>query len=125
MKKSNEKTEDKKIVLYASMLALIISVVILVICFICNLQKTYVIGFILSYIVNVIGFLKSNYVIDKVLLEPENAKYKMIINNITNNLMYIIVLFINIYFPCFNIVCGVIGLFIIKSIVLFGYGFKK
>ena len=125
MKKSNEKTEDKKIVLYASILALIISVVILVICFICNLQKTYVIGFILSYIVNVIGFLKSNYVIDKVLLEPDNSKKRLIINNITNNLMYLAVLFVNVYFSCFNIFCGLIGLFIIKSVVVFGYGFKK
>jgi hypothetical protein len=125
MKNNKVNIEDKQIIKYASILALIISIIILVVCFIFNLPKTYVLGFIISFIVNIIGFIKSNYVIDKVLIEPENAKHKMIINNITNNLMYIIVLFINIYFSCFNIVCGVIGLFIIKSIVVFGYGFKK
>lgn len=125
MKKNKKQTEDKKIIMYASLLATIISIIILIICFVFNYPKTYVLGFILSFIVNIIGFIKSNHAIDKSLLEPENSKKTMIINNITNNLMYIAVLFVNIYFSCFNIICGLLGLFIVKIIVVFGYGFHK
>lgn len=126
MKKLNSLSEDKRIIIYSSFLALITSVIILTVCFIFNFPKTYVLGFLISYAVNIIGFVKSNYVIDKMLRErDEHPKVTSVINYITNNLMYLVVLFINIYFSCFSIVCGVIGLFMIKFVVVFGFGFKK
>ena len=60
MKNNKVKNEDKQIIKYASILALVISIIILVVCFIFNLPKTYVLGFIMSFIVNIIGFIKSN-----------------------------------------------------------------
>ncbi len=124
MKKLSNLAEDKRIIIYASCLALVTSLIILIICFIFNFRKTYVLGFILSYIVNVLGFIKSNYVIDKMLRErDEHPKRTSIINTITNNLMYSIVILINLFFPCFDFVCGLIGLFMIKLVVVFGFGF--
>ena len=44
MKNNKVKNEDKQIIKYASILALVISIIILVVCFIFNLPKTYVLG---------------------------------------------------------------------------------
>lgn len=123
MKKIND--FDKSIIRYSSYVALGMAIIIVVLCLIFEWPLTYVLGFISSYIVNVIGFLKSNYYIDKILSrEKENPKKSMIINNLTNNLMYALVLLLNLFLDCFNVFIGLIGLLIIKIVVLFGYGFK-
>lgn len=116
---------DKNIIRYSLFVALGIAITIVVLCLVFKWPLTYVLGFILSYIVNIIGFLKSNYFIDKILSrEKENPKKSMIINNLTNNLMYALVLLLNLFLDCFNVFIGLIGLLVIKIVVLFGYGFK-
>ncbi len=123
MKKIND--FDKNIIRYSLFVALGIAILIAILCFIFSWPITYVIGFILCYIVNIIGFLKSNYCIDKILSrEKENPKKSMIINNLTNNLMYAGALLLNLFLDCFNVFIGLAGLLIIKLVVIFGYGFK-
>jgi hypothetical protein len=64
-------------------------------------------------------------VIDKILSgEYENPKKSMVLNNLTNNLIYGVILCVNLFITCFNVFVGLVGLFIIKIVVLFGYGFK-
>ncbi len=116
---------DKNIIRYSFSVAIGIIVIITILCLIFKWPLTYLVGFIISYMVNIIGFLKSNYVIDKILSrEYENPKKSMILNNLTNNLMYALVLLINLVFKCFNVFVGVTGLLVIKIVVIFGYGFK-
>ena len=123
MKKIDE--FDKNIIRYSLFVALGIIIVITILCLIFDWPLTYLIGFLISYMVNILGFLKSNYVIDKILSgEYENHKKSMIINNLTNNLMYAGVLGINLAFSCFNVFVGLAGLLVIKIVVIFGYGFK-
>ena len=122
MKKINE--FDKNIIRYSFFVAIGIIIVIAILCLIFKWPLTYLIGFLISYMVNIIGFLKSNYVIDKILSrEYENPKKSMIINNLTNNLMYALVLVINLIFKCFNVFIGLVGLLVVKIVVIFGYGF--
>lgn len=117
---------DKNIIRYSFFVALGIMVIITVLCLIFKWPLTYLIGFSLSYLVNIIGFLKSNYVIDKILSgEYENPKKSMILNNLTNNLIYALVLIINLLFKCFNVFVGLSGLLVIKIVVIFGYGKKN
>lgn len=117
---------DKNIIRYSFFVALGIMVIITVLCLIFEWPLTYLIGFSLSYLVNIIGFLKSNYVIDKILSgEYENPKKSMILNNLTNNLIYALVLIINLLFKCFNVFVGLSGLLVIKIVVIFGYGKKN
>ena len=124
MKKINEL--DKNIIRYSFFLALFFSIVIVVLCIIFHWPLTYVLGFFLSYGVNIIGFLKSNYVIDKILSgEYDNPKKSMVLNNLTNNLMYAGILIINLFFKCFNVFVGLVGLLVIKIVVIFGYGIKN
>lgn len=116
---------DRNIIRYSLFVALGIMIVIAILCLIFNWPLTYLIGFILSYLVNILGFLKSNYVIDKILSsEYENPKKSMILNNLTNNLIYAAILVINLLFDCFNVFVGLVGLFVIKIVVIFGYGFN-
>lgn len=123
MKKINE--FDKNIIRYSLFLSLIMTIILIVLCIIFSWPLTYVLGFILCYIVNIVGFLKSNHCIDNVLSRVnENPKKSMIINNLTNNLMYAVVLLINLFFDCFNVFIGLIGLFVIKTVVIFKYGLK-
>lgn len=123
MKKINE--FDRRIIRYSLLVALGISIIIVILCLLFTWPLTYVIGFILSYGVNILGFLKSNYYIDQILSkEKENPKKSMIINNLTNNLMYALVLIVNLFLDCFNVFIGFIGLLVIKIVVIFGYGFK-
>lgn len=117
---------DRNIIHYSLYLAIAIAIIIIILCLIFNWPLTYVLGFILSYIVNIIGFLKSNYVIDKILSgEYENPKKSMIVNNMTNNLIYAGVLLINLLFKFFNVFIGLIGLLVIKIVVIVGYGIIK
>lgn len=123
MKKINE--FDRSILRYSFFLASIVIMILIVLCIIFSWPLTYVLGFILCYGVNIIGFLKSNRCIDNILSRVnENPKKSMIINNLTNNLMYAGVLIINLFLECFNVFIGLIGLLIIKTVVIFKYGLK-
>ena len=116
---------DRKIIYYSLFVALAVSIVITILCLVFSWPLTYLIGFILSYLVNIVCFLKSNYVIDKILSgEYENPKKSMVLNNLTNNLIYGVILCVNLFITCFNVFVGLVGLFIIKIVVIFGYGFK-
>lgn len=116
---------DRDIIRYSIFVSLGIAIIITILCLIFNWPLTYLIGFILSYMVNIVVFLKSNYVIDRILSgEYTNPKKSMILNNLTNNLIYALVLCINLFFSSFNVFVGLVGLLVIKIVVIFGYGFK-
>lgn len=117
---------DRKIIRHSLYVALGIVIIIVTLCLIFKWPLTYVLGFILSYGVNIITFLKSNSYIDKILnREDENPKKGGVLNSFTNNLMYALVLLVNLLLDCFNVFIGLIGLFVIKIVVIFEYGFKS
>ncbi len=111
--------EENQILIYACILATIIFVILLVVNLLFSQPLTYAIGFLLCFVVGAFGFLKSNYVITRVVygsfLNPSKA---LIINSITNNLLYFAILLATAYFKCFHILFACGGLFIIKIVVI-------
>lgn len=83
------------------------------------IKFTFIFSLIMGFLTNVLCFQKTNYFITRILNgEFTNPKKVMIINVLTNYLIYAIILILNIYFSFFSIIFTIIGIFIIKTIIV-------
>lgn len=103
---------DIIILTYASIIALIVSGIILI------FNAWYALGFIICFLASCLMFVKSNIIITKLLYqELFNPKKWMLLNQIINMIGYGGAVLLMVLIPTFNILCA-LGLIVIKIVTI-------
>ena len=120
--------EEKDILITSIIVTLSLSLVFGILGFIFEAIKwTWCFSIILGGATSIICFLKSNFIITKVLYtERSSAKGLMALNNVISIALYLIILIINYLTPGLHILVCLVGILILKFVTfIIGSKMKK
>ena len=110
--------EEKNILVISIIVSISLSVVFGILGIIFDAMKwTWCFSILLGSVASIVCFLKSNFIITKILYtEKSSATFFMILNDVISTVLYIIVLLINYLVPFLNIFVCLGGILILKLI---------